>query len=173
MSSFVKQVRRTVIVLSVFGMLCPSITIANEPLTSALKVHDVQLTENGKLPIVVVNAQGKPQPNVTFEITRAGDAECITGVTGEAGEYQVEGLKGGVYQIRTDQGLCACRVWTHQAAPPTSAKSLLLVNDRVVRGQRPISELFRSDPILMTAIVAAAIAIPIVIHQTRDKSSGS
>ena len=85
MSSFVKQVRRTVIVLSVFGMLCPSITIANESLPPALRVHDVQLTENGKLPIVVVNAQGKPQPNVSFDITRATDAGCITGVTGEAG----------------------------------------------------------------------------------------
>jgi len=173
MSSFVKQMRRTAIALAVFGMLCPSMTIASEPLAAALKVHDVQLKENGKLPIVVVNAQGKAQANVPFEVIRAGEAQGITGVTDKAGEYQVEGLKGGVYQIRTDQGLCACRVWTHQAAPPASAKSLLLVNDRVVRGQRPISELFRSDPFLMTAIVAAAIAIPIVIYQTRDKSSGS
>jgi hypothetical protein len=64
-----------------------------------------------------------------------------------------------------------CRIWTTAAAPPRAAKQLLIVNDHLVqRGQRPIREMFHSDPILMTAIAVAAIAIPIAIHKSRDDS---
>lgn len=171
MPKIINYFRRTAIAFALVGLIWPPSAVAKEAPTP--KTHDVKLTPAGSLAVVVVNAQGKLQKSTRVELQKSDSTEITVGITDEAGRYQFTNLTGGVYQIRTNQGICGCRLWTNRAAPPAAAESLLIVNDRVVRGQRPIREMFRSDPILMTAIVAAAIAIPIAIHQSRDNSSGS
>lgn len=49
-----------------------------------------------------------------------------------------------------------------------------MVLDRgAVRGQTPIPNYFRSNAFLVGAMVAGAIAIPILIHNFRNDSPGS
>jgi hypothetical protein len=44
----------------------------------------------------------------------------------------------------------------------------------VERGQRPFSDLFFADPLLVGLVVAAAIAIPIAVSSSRnDRPAGS
>jgi hypothetical protein len=88
------------------------------------------------------------------------------------GRFAVGDLQAGTYRLETSEGVCICRLWTSAAAPPAAAPSLLIVNDAsVTRGQRPIRDLFHADPVLMATVVAAAIAIPIAVHKSRDDSS--
>ena len=49
-----------------------------------------------------------------------------------------------------------------------------MIDQNMVRGQNPFPDFVRSDAFLMTAVVVAAIAIPIAIHNFRnDHPSGS
>jgi hypothetical protein len=90
-------------------------------------------------------------------------------VTDADGRFAVGNLRGGTYCLQVSEGTSVCRVWTSGAAPPSAARRILVVNDRLIqRGQRPIRELFISDPILVATLVTAAIAIPIAVHKSRD-----
>lgn len=171
-----KKLRSCAMAIAVLGLVIPTHVLGDEttPTKKRPRVHDIQLDDQGDLHVVVVNAEGQSMREHRVQLTGGGTPNPSVGMTDQDGRHTFRGLTGGVYQLQTDQGVCVCRVWTTSAAPPSAAKSLLIVNDvRVTRGQRPIREMFRSDPLLMTAIVAAAIAIPIAIHQSRDKSSGS
>ena len=96
----------------------------------------------------------------------------MAATTDQRGGFVFSNLAAGTYRLETKSGVYLCRIWTHAAAPPSAAPSLLVVNDaQIERGQRPMKEIFRSDPLLMAAIVAAAIAIPIAVHKSQDDSA--
>ena len=137
---------------------------------NAVEVKDVQLDARGSLRGVVVDAQGKRQAAAKLTLSRVDrPAERTVLETREDGQFATLPIKPGVYRLETSEGVIGCRLWSSTAAPPSASKSLLVVNDtEVVRGQRPIRELFYSDPLLMAGVVAAAIAIPIAVHKSRD-----
>ncbi|MDG2380263.1 MAG: hypothetical protein P8N76_01175 [Pirellulaceae bacterium] len=174
-----QRARTCAIGFALFSLILPTHVVAQAPKAPAKRpqVHDIQLNAQGKLRVVVVDGQGQRIPQSQIKLTRddfSASPQSTLGVTNNRGEHTFQKLAGGIYRLETDQGICMCRLWTKAAAPPSASQSLLIVNDtRIARGQRPIREIFRSDPILMTALVAAAIAIPLAIHQSKDKSSGS
>ncbi len=168
----IKWLQRLLVCLCMVGLLLPSgfDASASESAT-VLAVHDVRMDQHGSLHVVVVNAQGHPMPATQVMLIPAGEDKSIRGTTNVQGRCEFRSLTGGSYSLQTSEGICRCRIWTSRAAPPKAAEQLLIVNDRSVqRGQRPIREMFHSDPILMTAIAVAAIAIPVAIHQSRDDS---
>lgn len=141
---------------------------------SAAPVRDVELGSGGTLSGQVVNQDGKPQANAHLSIVQ--DGRLVGKVQADAqGRFAATGLRGGTYQISTGQQQLTCRCWAPRTAPPAASKSVLLVSDGAVqRGQRPISDFFFSDPLLIGVFVAAAITIPIVISNSRDdKKTGS
>ena len=172
----VKWLRRLIVLLVMAGLFVPPgfDASANEQ-GPELKVHDVRLDRQGRLRVVVVDAQGHGLPDAEITLTQTGKEKGIRGRTNAQGRFVFPSLTGGSYSLQTSEGVCLCRIWTAKAAPPKAASQLLIVNDPVVhRGQRPIREMFHSDPILMTAVAVAAIAIPIAIHKSRDnRRSGS
>lgn len=172
----IKSLHWSIVLLAMGGLVVPpGLDVSANEQAPELTVHDVRMDGQGRLRVVVVNAQGHVLPGTKITLTQAGNEQSIQGTTNAEGRCVFRSLTGGSYHLRTSEGICLCRVWTARAAPPKAADQLLIVNDRFVqRGQRPIREMFRSDPILMTAIAVAAIAIPVAIHKSRDNSrSGS
>ena len=59
---------------------------------------------------------------------------------------------------------------TEQHRPQLQSRYLLSPNQQIQRGQRPIAD-FLSGPVLIGLVIAAAIAIPIAIHNSKDSAS--
>lgn len=164
---------RRMVLLLLASWLHSSWVMAIEPRVprpARVEAVDIRLDAQGTMHGVVVNGQGRRQVDEQVVIVRSGDAKpSHTLQTDRAGKFACPKLRAGSYRLVTSEGVCLCRVWTETAAPPNAAPSVLIVNDsRIERGQRPIQELFYSDPLLMATVVAAAIAIPIAVHKARD-----
>jgi hypothetical protein len=166
---------RLIVAVVIAGILNPALQLQAEPAVRT-RVPDVRLDEQGQFHGVVLNGQGQAMPDTQVKLARVNQqqtaaANMATVTTDARGSFVIRDLPAGTYRLETSSGVFLCRLWTHAAAPPSSASSLCVVNDpQVVRGQRPMHEIFRSDPLLMAAIVAAAIAIPIAVHKSQDDS---
>ncbi len=169
---------RFIVAIAMMGVLTPTPLVHAEtpPLRpAASQIPDVRLDAQRRFHGVVVDGQGQVLTGAKVVLTRTGEqtkpAWSHETATDRHGRFQFESCSGGTYRLETSAGVYLCRLWTPNAAPPAAAPSLLVVNDnRVERGQRPIGEIFHSDPLLMATIVAAAIAIPIAVHKSRDDS---
>jgi hypothetical protein len=172
--------RRWIVAITMTGLLNPGSGVQAQspvPRRPAARVPDVRLDEQGRFQGVVVNGQGQPVAQAKLTLRRADprepqlEAAGWTATTDARGRFLLEGIPAGTYRLETSAGVYLCRLWTSAAAPPAAAPALLVVNDpQIERGQRPIGEIFRADPLLMATVVAAAIAIPIVIHKSRDEA---
>ncbi len=147
---------------------------AQQPVSTAPVVRDVMLKTPATLHGQVVDAAGRPVRSVPLWIQVDGHWRSI-GSSDELGRFQVNGLRGGVVVLATDRSQAAYRVWIPGTAPPGAAEQALLVaQGEVVRGQRPISELFFGDPLVVGLAVAAAIAVPIVVaNSKKSRAPGS
>ncbi len=138
-------------------------------------VRDVELAESAVLHGRVVDGAGRPVSGVAIWV-RSGDAWAATVFSGEQGEFVVEKLAGGgVIQLATRGGVAVYRAWANGTAPPgASSQALVVLQPEVMRGQRPISELFFGDPVVVGLVVAAAVAIPIAVaNSKKSRAPGS
>jgi len=85
----------------------------------------------------------------------------------------LENIAGGTYDIRYLGVRRTLRLWTPLAAPPLAQNILLLVtNDLVLRGQQPLGEALLSNPVLLGGVLVGVVAVPIIIHNSKDDASG-
>ena len=160
---------------AVVGIVLPAQINAAEPAAAAAPLAiDVALDAEGSLAGMVVGTHGQPAAGAPVSLSAAGVGP-IRVVTDDEGRFRVTGLRGGIYQIAAGERAVAFRVWTPAAAPPGAQRRVMLVIDGgTARGQTPLPDFVRSDAFLITAVVVAAIAIPIAIHNFRnDHPSGS
>ena len=153
--------------LAAVGFLIPTPVVAATT-ASAPAVVNVALRDGGVLVGQVVTDQGTPQPSVPVSI-RSQDRELAIAKTGQEGYFAFKGLRGGVYQLVTDRGHGVYRVWSPGTAPPAAQQGALLVDgDQVVRGQEGGGgfRAFITNPLVIAGIVAAAVAIPVAIHNS-------
>jgi len=116
----------------------------------------------------VVNDQGTAEAGVPVSI-RSQNRELAVAKTGKEGYFAFRGLHGGVYQLVADRGHGVYRVWSPGTAPPAAQEGALLVNsDQVVRGQAGGGGFrsFITNPLVIAGVVAAAVAIPVAIHNS-------
>jgi len=133
---------------------------------------DVQLTEDHQLVGQYVDAEGQPLAEQPLALQRGSRLVAETN-TDSQGRFQFRDLNGGLFQLRSLDQIIACRCWTPGAAPPKAAKRLLVVGQQdVSRGQHPFPEIFK-NPLLIAALIAGAVAIPIAIHNSGDNNNGS
>ncbi len=152
-------------VASVGGSTAPAKMYARKSVPLAF---DVALDRSGSLRGEVRDEQGKLQIDADVVLWQ-GSRMLQRTRTNERGKFQFTKLRGGEYRIATPDATIACRAWVSTLAPPNARESLLVVaNMYSVRGQRPINEVFCFNPFLMGTIVAAAIAIPIAVHDSGD-----
>ena len=169
-----RALKLTLTALACWGILAGPL-MADDPLrglsprnTGRPVIHDVALDANTSLHGEVRDVDGKLQPNTDVSLwLRAVIVQRAR--TDRFGRFAFRGLRGGTYQIRTAATSVTCRAWRAATAPPRAQTTiLLLVNTGAVRGQQPLQEAFVFNPFLMGALIAAAIAIPIALHNSDD-----
>lgn len=164
--------------LACFTWLLPVQTIAAEaqgsrpPITASRPiVRDIALGANGSMSGQLVDVQGRGRAHQIVVIQRPG-AEPQKTQTDQNGRFHLNGLSGGTYQIATIDSAAVCRCWSEKTAPPAARKELLLVSgEGIERGQYPFSDMLFSAPVLIALVIAAAIAIPIAVHNSQDDAS--
>lgn len=161
---------------AVVGWLMPAVgATANEvglrPETQPI-IHDLRLDFQGTMHGRLIDVEGRPVIEETLELIREG--ETITRAVSDAnGRFQFPAVSTGVYQIHWQSSMVVCRVWDEAVAPPIAKNKVVLVDvPPLVRGQRPAREIFR-NPLFVGLFVAAAIAIPIAVHQSRTEQPPS
>jgi hypothetical protein len=166
------------------GVLMPASAVtAAEPARTTRErqrhaaVLDAALSQSGTLSGKVYNAQGKPLPGVDVVVV-APRGEAVRLLTNEQGEFAAGGLKGGVYHLTAGHGSQLVRAWTEGTAPPAAERQIFIVSDtRVALGQYEPGTLGHfmqeakytlSNPLIVGGIIAAAVAIPVAIHNSDD-----
>ncbi|QDV12514.1 hypothetical protein CA51_23990 [Rosistilla oblonga] len=140
-------------------------------------IQDLALDQQGNLNGSVVDVDGKPVQGATVVIGQ--QTEHVTTVkTNDEGVYSVKGLKPGVYQVVSFAGLRTYRVWNADSAPEGSVKGAIGVTDtKTFRGQcderggdESLCLRLLKSPLVWTAVIAAAIAIPLALDDDDDAS---
>jgi len=133
-------------------------------------VIDVTLHDGGTLRGQVVDAQGKPLAGSPLSI-RQIDREVARVVSDQSGYFQATGLRGGMYQILAGEATGVYRLWAPRTAPPSAQPgALVVVAGKQVLGQGHRVLCWLRNPWVIAGIVAAAIAIPVAIHNAEPRS---
>jgi hypothetical protein len=154
---------------------------AAESAPTAKLVTDVALDETGALNGQAVNMQGQPLAGATVVLD---DGRTQTTATADAqGRFRFPELRGGAYRVQTGQQMKMCRAWKAGTAPPAANRGLMIVDgDQAVLGQycaTPVgggaSRLreIMYNPLVIGGVIAAAIAIPVALHNSDDDDPAS
>jgi hypothetical protein len=168
------------------GMIVPPTALAVEPaavVAQAPSVVDVALRPGGILVGQVVDPQGAARAGKVVSIQYA-NYEVARTTTDANGVFAARGLRGGQYQILTEDGISVCRLWAPETAPPAARPAMLLVSGGdVVRGQwgwvpgtgamHEWVGWVKAHPFITAGAVAAAIAIPVAVADDDDDPPGS
>jgi hypothetical protein len=154
--------------------------LAAGPFTAA---PDVALDAEGTLHGQVVDVQGNPLGKTAVAV-RHRDREVARTVSDESGRFRLSGLRGGLHEIVVGQSATVCRAWAPNTAPPSARPAALVVlGDQHVLGQcgpqgcAPQSccpqacnrlKCWLAHPLVICGIIAAAVAIPVAIHNCDD-----
>lgn len=134
------------------------------------RIVDLELMSGGVLAGQVLDNSGQPLIGQTIVVQRSG-REPINARSDHEGRFLLSGMSSGICKIECGDNAIACRCWSPHTAPPVASKELLLVaGETVERGQRPIGDLL-TGPVLIGLIIAAAVAIPIAIHNSQKEAS--
>ena len=142
-----------------------------------IRVVDVALGANGTLSGQLLDRQGRQLP--IAQILVSNGHETWSTYTNDQGHFRLEGLVGSTYQVQAAGKTQIVRAWAEGTAPPHALEALLLVHDSpVVLGQHCGSPVCGScvagakhplaNPFILGGLVAAAIAIPVAIHNGDD-----
>jgi len=173
------RLRTVMLLLACLGLLVPSpvvaavtapVKAAPQPQGPAPKAFDVQLQKGGMLVGQVVDAQGAPQVKMPVSLTQGGKTVAPT-TTNRGGFFAVRGVTAGTYCVAADKTQGVYRLWSTGTAPPSAQPgTLLVVGQGPSRGQGgacgpggPIGY-WLSNPWIIAGLVAAAVAIPVAIH---------
>ena len=163
-----KAAKWILVSLSVLGSCLPQpVLAAGVPAKSQASIVDVALTDDGVLHGQVVDPQCASLGEVPVSVESQGK-RIVMLTTDENGYFAVGGLRSGVYQITAAQGQVTYRLWAPGTAPPSAEKHVV-----VVRGQFGSGRLcdWFSSPWVVGAIVAAGVAVPVAIANSKRPSS--
>lgn len=125
------------------------------PKKAPLQILDVSLGQKDELTGFVVDGQGKAVVQSRI-LVRLGKKTVTETATDAAGQFRVEGLRGGVYQIVHADGVSVFRVWKNGTAPRNARTNALIVaSKQVVRGQGGVVPLTLMQPGTLAAGAAA------------------
>jgi len=154
-----------------------ALTPPAQHVVQAMRVVDVELQQGGLLHGQLVDKQGKAL--ATADVVLASGRSQWRTKTDQQGRFQVAGLNGNTYRIAVGQQVQLVRAWSTGTAPPKTVAGLLVVQDNgVVLGQHCAAPVCGSaiaaakhplaNPWVFGGLVAAAIAIPVAIHNSDD-----
>lgn len=172
-----RSLRSVSVGLACLGLILPgSVVNGAQPVNLLHRVaptYDVKLDQRGTLRGFVLDAKGFPQVGIALVVRHSG-RNVATTRTDKLGRFSVSGLRSGYYQLLTGANETRFRLWAVRTAPPHArpAAQIILGSD-VVRGQRPLKEFLTSDVVLMTGLIGAMVAVPIIVHKARQRTAAS
>lgn len=137
---------------------------------SSREIHrtmDVKLSSRGVFAGYVLDAQGRPLADEVVVI-RQGMRHVATLNSDVNGQFQVAGLRGGVYQVVVRKSSSMYRVWTPSAAPKNARQLAIVVSTpQVVRGQSVIPPAFAADfgTLASTGIAAGGATVGVMASE--------
>jgi hypothetical protein len=135
------------------------------------QVQDVALAADGSLRGRLVSLEGIGQDNVVVVARQAG-REIARTLTDKTGHFSLAVKRGGVYEVQTGSQVTLYRLWAAQTAPPTAAQAALIIaGEDVLRAQMMPLKYWLVNPYFMAAVAAAAIGIPIAVHNANRSGS--
>ncbi len=166
--------------LAVVGMCIPSLALADAPAApTAPTVVDIALGDGGVLHGRVVDLKGSGLVNTGVSL-KAQDREIARTATTADGWFSVQGLRAGVYRLTVNNNQSVYRFWAANTAPP-SAQSNVIVYTADQDNTAPNGpdngagggtlKTFLAHPIILAAIVATAIAVPVALACSHSHSS--
>lgn len=135
------------------------------------RVQDVRITYNGMLRGTLHDEGGQPVVGQDVHVYH-GKRFAVTTRTNDAGEFQLTHAVGGTYRFDVGGESWFCRCWIGDAAPPGAKTALAIQAGQsapeamILRGQKPLCCLWGGEPLMLGVLVAAAIAIPIAVHNS-------
>jgi hypothetical protein len=168
----------------------PALTLAEESrlqavasdVAPAFLVADVSLDAAGSLHGQAVTTQGQPVAN--HPVVLDNGVMQATATTNDQGLFRFDKVRGGAYRVQVADHAQYCRAWKEGTAPPAANRGLMVVQgDQSILGQycsspvgcgSPVGAGFAgfrealSNPLVVGGIIAAAIAIPVALHNSDD-----
>ena len=161
--------------LAVAGLCIPPVALAAPtPTNPAPAVADVRLHDGGIVHGRVVTCENGAMADTMVSL-RSGEQVLAVGRTDRNGYFAFTGVSNGVFQMETPGGRQSVRLWTAGTAPPAAQPCARIVY--TVRGQccQPsVARTFRdlmANPFFVAGVIAAAVAIPVAIHNSKGSSS--
>jgi hypothetical protein len=115
-----------------------------------------------------VDAQGVPLAQTPVSAWQQGRPVVAT-TTDPAGVFLAKGLRGGTCEIAAGEARGVFRLWAPGTAPPSAKPAALLVaGDGPMRGQCSPMAFWLSKPWVIAGVVAAAVAVPVAIHEHQE-----
>jgi hypothetical protein len=178
---FVRLVRGMLSSLAVLGMCSPNVSLAAGP-DAKPAVADVALADGGLLRGQVVDPHtGVVAANLPVTV-RMQDQIVASTRTDAAGRFAVQRLRGGVHQIIAGDSQGMYRFWSPGTAPPSAQVDAVVYLEPAApaRPNVPITytyggrdggfKMLLTNPIIVGAVIATAIAVPIVLSQRHHAS---
>jgi len=169
--------RSTAVALACLGLIVPLREMPAANIADvAVQILDVELGPNGRLTGTVVNGQQIPLSQPVIVVAHPSGQKRP--VVARKGSFFVDALPGGVYVVTTTGATVVCRCWVAGTAPPAAVDQLNLIagdvgGNAIKHESRSFGELFLSPPALIgiSLIIAAGIAIPIAINNSKSNAS--
>jgi hypothetical protein len=164
---WMRVLQSSLVVLASMGVVFPqwafgATTSTREPASPA--VRDVSLQPNGRLQGQVLDSQGAPRAGIPVALVQ--DSKVVAATQTQAdGRFAMQGVKAGVYQLGTANGVSVVRLWAPRMAPPAAQPQALVIDgDTVVRGGMG-GGLFGllTNPWVLAGLTATAIIVPLVL----------
>ena len=178
--------------LACLGMLIsgPVLQAATAEAGRVPAVPDVALEAGGTLHGQAVDVHGSPLARTPVAV-RHLDREVARTISDESGHFRLTGLRGGLHGIVIGQTATVCRLWAPNTAPPSAQPAaLVVVGDEQVLAQGGCGPLgcnpccapsrackrlkcWLANPLVIGGIIATAVAIPVALHNARDREPHS
>jgi len=132
---------------------------------------DVALSDGGTLQGQVVDLQNMGQPGVPI-VLRSQNRDVAKTITNTNGQFAVQDLRGGVYNVATAQGENTFRLWAPRTAPPAAQQSAIVyIQNGGSGGGSGGLKAILGHPLVLPAVIATAIAVPVALSSTHHPAS--
>jgi len=163
-------IKQSIVSLACLGMVIPQCQInaagVDTGVSQKVQVADVALS-NGQLTGKVVDTQGKTLNGVKISASLNGQVVAAS-ISNEKGEYTLEGLQTGLYEIQFNEESGNVRLWSEGAIPPSAKSDLLIVSGLTERGQLRLFGFGARTSALLIGGAIVAIAVPVAIANNDD-----
>ena len=124
-------------------------------------ILDIGLQSEGQFAGRVVDHTGTPAQQAEI-VVRQGNKEVARTHSDSQGRFQVEGLRGGVYEVSSGKTVGTYRVWQNDVAPPSAKEqALLILGENGTRGQFGAAG---GGLVIIAAAVIASLIISAIAH---------